>query len=87
MLLPKNMPRGVALVVYPLVCALHGLAFGTLYAPAQALMFGFDFEQTVAWIVAGFPWDVIHAAGNLATGLLIYPLSQRLERLVKAIDK
>lgn len=35
MLLPKNMPRKAAAVVYPLVCALHGLAFGTLYAPCR----------------------------------------------------
>ena len=40
MLLPRRMPDKVAAVVYPLVCAAHGLAFGTLYAPAQALMFG-----------------------------------------------
>ena len=53
MLLPRNMPKKCAAVVYPLVCALHGLAFGTLYAPAQALIYGLSLEGMLAWIVAG----------------------------------
>ena len=85
MLLPKNMPRGVAVVVYPLICALHGLLFGVLYAPVQALMYGFTFEQTLTWIVAGLGFDVVHMVGNFAVGLLIYPVSQVLQRLVKNI--
>ena len=44
MLLPRNLPRRVRPVVYMLLCGLHGLLFGTLYAPAQALLFGLDFE-------------------------------------------
>ena len=82
MLLPKNMPRRVKCVVYPIVCCLHGLAFGTLYAPAQAIMFGFDLEQTVAWIIAGLPWDLIHGVGNLFAGMLIVPLSELLTKLM-----
>ena len=81
MLLPKRMPKWLACVVFPLLCGLHGLAYGTLYAPAQAIMFGLNPEQTVAWIVAGFPFDVIHAVSNLAVGLLIYPLSNLLKKL------
>ena len=80
-LLPRNMPVKVAAVVYPLVCALHGLAFGTLYAPAQALMFGLDWNGMVTWIIAGLPWDAIHAVGNLCAGLLILPFSKLLRRL------
>ena len=83
MLLPKNMKKGVACAVYPVVCALHGLSFGALYAPAQALMYGMDLEKTLAWIVAGLPWDAVHAVGNLAVGVLILPLSELLRRLVK----
>lgn len=83
MLLPKKMPKKVSAVVYPLLCALHGLAFGTLYAPAQALMFGLSFENTIRWIVAGLPWDAVHAVGNLATGLLILPTVAVLKRLEK----
>ena len=40
MLLPRNMPDKAAMIVYPAVCALHGLAYGALYAPWQALAFG-----------------------------------------------
>ncbi len=81
MLLPRNMPKKVAIIVYPVVCGLHGFAFGTLYAPAQALMFGFNFEQTIAWIIAGLPWDAVHGIGNLAVGILIVPFSELLRKL------
>ena len=82
MLLPKRMPKKLAMVVYPLICALHGMAFGVLYAPAQALFYGFDFQQTVAWIIAGLPFDLLHCLGDLAAGFLILPLSEQLRRLL-----
>lgn len=81
MLLPRHMPKKVACVVYPVVCCLHGLAFGTLYAPVQALMFGLNFRQMIAWIAAGLPFDLLHAGGNLLAGLLILPLSALLQKL------
>ena len=84
MLLPRNMPRRVAIPVYMGVCALHGLCFGTLYAPFQAVVFGLDFAKTLAWIAAGLPFDVIHALGNLASGALIVPLVELLRRLEKS---
>jgi energy-coupling factor transport system substrate-specific component len=83
MLLPKNMPKKVCCIVYPIVCCLHGLAYGVLYAPAQALMFGFTFEQTLAWIAAGFPFDLIHGISNFLVGFLIVPLSALLTKLAK----
>ncbi len=83
MLLPRNMPKAVACVVYPTICALHGLFFGALYAPVQALMFNFTFEQTLAWIAAGFTFDIIHTIGNFVVGLLIYPVSLSLIKLTK----
>lgn len=81
MLLPRGMSPRLGAIVYPIVCALHGLAYGTLYAPAQAVMFGLDLNQTIAWIIAGFPFDIIHAVGNLALGTMIIPLSSLLTRL------
>lgn len=81
MLLPKKMPLKIAAIVYPIICALHGFAFGTLYAPAQALMFGLNFEQTVAWIIAGIPFDVIHGASNIFTGMLVIPFSELMKKL------
>ena len=85
MLLPKNMPRKVKMIVYPAVCCLHGLLYGILYSPAQALMFKFTFKQTLVWIAAGFPFDLLHAFGNLLAGLLIVPLSELLKKLLKQI--
>lgn len=81
LLLPRNMSNKKAMIVYPAVCALHGLLFGTLYAPAQALMYGLSFQAMLAWILAGLPYDLIHATGNLFAGLLILPLSGLLRRL------
>ena len=85
MILPKNMPKSVSIVVYPLICALHGLFFGALYAPVQAFMYGFTFEQTLTWIAAGLTFDIIHMIGNFAVGLLIFPISITLKKLVKDI--
>lgn len=82
MLLPKKMPRKIAYIIYPVICSLHGFAFGTLYAPAQALVFGLNWEQMVAWIISGLPWDFIHGIGNFAAGMLIVPLSELMKKLV-----
>ena len=83
MLLPKKMPRVAKCIVYPIVCSLHGLAFGILYSPVQALMFGLNFEQTLVWIASGFPYDILHAAGNLVFGMFIVPFSELFDKLLK----
>ena len=87
MLLPKNMPKKVQPIVYAVVCALHGVLFGTLCAPAQALMFGLDFKGTVSWIIAGLPFDVTHGISNLICGLLIVPIVRALRLADKGINK
>ncbi len=74
MLLPKSIPPRICPIVYMILSALHGFAFGILYAPAQALIFGLDFNGTLAWIAAGFPYDIIHGISNFVCGLLICPL-------------
>ena len=83
MLLPQKMPRKVARFVYPAVCCLHGLFFGVLSAPVQAILFGFNFEQTLIWIVKGIGFDVAHAIGNLVAGMLVLPVSELLLKLEK----
>ena len=83
MLLPKKMPKPMAVVVYSLVNALHGYGFGILYAPAQAILFGLSFKGMIAWIIAGFPFDVIHGTSNLIGGLLIVPIVFVLKKLEK----
>ena len=74
MLLPQTMPAKVKPFVYMAVCASHGFLYGTLYAPAQALMFGLNLEATIAWIIAGLPWDLVHGVGNFCAGALILPV-------------
>lgn len=81
MLLPENMSKTAKMIVYPVVCALHGLCFGLLYVPAQAVMFSMSFKQAVAWVISGLPFDTLHAVGNLVTGMLVFPLSTVLKKL------
>ena len=83
MLLPKNMSKKVAVPVYMIVSGLHGLLYGTLYAPAQALLYGYDFKTMVAWIIAGFPFDIMHCVGNVVLGLLILPIATALKKFHK----
>ncbi len=87
MLLPRKMPTPVAAIVYPVVSALHGFLFGVLYAPAQALLFGLDFQGMLAWIVVGLESDVIHGISNLCSGTLIVPLIALIRRLDKGLKK
>lgn len=87
MLLPQNMPKKVEPVVYMTVCAAHGFLYGTLYAPAQALLFGLSFKAMLAWIVAGLPWDFIHGVSNFFCGILIMPIVLVLRRAEKNIGK
>lgn len=74
MLLPKNIPSKLKPIVYMLVCSAHGFLYGTLYAPAQAILFGLDFKGMMAWIAAGLPWDCIHGVSNFFCGILIVPI-------------
>ena len=87
MLLPKKMPMCLVAIVYPAVCAIHGFAFGIIYAPGQALLYGFTFEQTLAWIASGFPFDVIHGISNIFTGMLVLPLSELIKKLLRQFGR
>ena len=81
MLLPKHTPK----TVYILLCSAHGFLYGTLYAPAQAIMFGLDFRGMIAWIIAGLPFDCIHGIANLCVGILIAPIVSLLRRLDRIV--
>ncbi len=87
MLLPQKMPKAVRPIVYMLVCGLHGICYGTLYAPAQAIMFGLSFKGMVAWIIAGLPWDVVHGIGNFVCGILIVPIISALRMAERVANK
>ncbi len=80
MLIPQTMSKKAQALAYMCVCAAHGFLYGILYAPSQALMFGYTFEQTLTWIAVGLPWDLIHGVSNFVGGLLIMPLSNVLRR-------
>lgn len=84
MLLPKKMPKKIQPFVYMVVCALHGFLFGTLYAPAQAVLYGLSFEGTIAWIIAGLPWDFLHGVSNFFCGFLIMPIVYVLRMMEKS---
>ena len=81
MLLPKKIPAKVCPLVYMLLCAAHGFLFGTLYAPAQALLYGLNFQKMIAWIIAGLPWDFVHGVSNFFCGILIVPIIKVLTLL------
>ncbi len=85
MLLPRNMPKKIAAPVYMITGALHGLFYGTLYAPFQALVFGLSFKGTIAWIISGLPFDFIHVVGNLLTCSLVLPLAIPLNKISQKI--
>ncbi len=80
MLVPKKTPKKIQPIIYMVVCALHGFLFGTMYAPAQALLFGLDFNGMIAWIITGFPYDIIHGISNFCFGTLIIPIATILKK-------
>lgn len=85
MLLPKNMKPKVAVPVYMVTAALHGFLFGTMYAPAQAIMFGLNFKATISWIIAGLPWDAIHGVSNFFMAILVLPIVKTIRLAQKGV--
>lgn len=86
MLLPQKMPKKVKPIVYMIMNACHGFLYGTLYAPAQAILFGLSFDSMIAWIIAGLPYDCIHGISNFFTGLIIVPVASLLKRADRIIS-
>ncbi len=78
MLLPQKMPKKIQPIVYMTVCGLHGILYGVLYAPFQAFAFGLNLEGTIAWIISGLPFDLIHGVSNFLCGILILPIVSAL---------
>ena len=83
LLVPQKLSGIKAQVCYSTLSVLFGLAFGLLYAPWQAAIFmkTLNLERIFAWVVAGFPYDVIHAIGNFAASFLILPLVKLLKMI------
>ena len=81
MLIPKRLSIKKKAVISAVLCGLHGITYGILYAPFQALAYGLNFEGMIAWIVAGFPFDIVHMCGNIAMSVLILPLYKLINKL------
>ena len=88
MLLPRSMKPQIAAIVYAGVAGLHGLLFGTMLAPTNAVMANFNFKQTVTWIITGLPADFIHCVSNVVvTFLLAVPIITVLKKAEIKISK
>lgn len=86
MLLPRSMKPHVAAAVYAAVSGIHGLLFGTMLAPVNAVMLGLSLKQTAAWIISGLSADLIHCVSNvIITFLLAVPLITAMKSANKAI--
>ncbi|MBQ6614406.1 MAG: hypothetical protein IIX18_03705 [Clostridia bacterium] len=83
LLVPADFSDVKKQVCYTFICTFFGIAFGSLYAPWQAFMWGLDFTKTLRWIAVGLPYDVIHAAGNFALSFAILPIVKGLEKTKK----
>ncbi|MBR3844616.1 MAG: hypothetical protein IKM39_03820 [Clostridia bacterium] len=85
MLIPQTMKQGIKTVVCIGLCAAHGFLYGVMYAPAQALLYGLNFEGMIAWIVTGIPFDLLHGVGNFLAGFLIVPVVRALNLAKKIL--
>ncbi len=68
-----------------LILAFYGLAFGALCTLPYLVAFGP--ATALAWWIEGIPYDLMHCAGNFASGLLLYkPLMYCMKQL-KRLEK
>lgn len=81
MLIPKHLSQFKIQIICTILCGLHGFLYGTLYAPAQALLFGLSLKGMITWIIAGIPWDIVHGISNLCVSILITPLCKVLKQI------
>lgn len=82
MAIPKNASLRVKGILCVVFGAIHGLAYGLLYAPFQIFaFFGGDFSKMLPWVIAGLPFDAVHMCGNIVLCLLVIPLYKIIHRL------
>lgn len=80
MLLPEELPKKAEPWILMTVSGLHGLLYGVLYAPCQALFFGLSWKALLAWVAAGFPFDAIHGVSNFLVTSLAVPLIRVIKK-------
>ena len=83
MLLPQNMPRRIAPIVYMLLPALHTLLFDVFYIPAYVLFAGIPWDRIGLTLISGLSFNIIPAIGNFVLGILILPIATLLRKLDK----
>lgn len=81
MAVPVQWPDKRKIPAFMLISGMHGIMYGTLCAPVQAVMFGLNLEGTIAWIIAGIPFDITHGISNFSSGIIIIPLAKALQKL------
>ena len=86
MLVPRKLGIKTKYIVYVVIVALHGFAFGLLYLPVQTL-FNSDPAYLISWWSIGFVTaDIYHGIANCIFGiLLIGPLSKVLLKLNESL--
>ena len=79
MFVPKKLNSALKTAIYMIICAVHGFAYGILYAPVHMFIYGMSFDAIVAWVVAGLPWDMVHGISNFFCTLLTLPIIKALK--------
>lgn len=78
MLLPKTVSNKKGYFIYPIIGGAHGLLFGILTSPPSFFMTfpsaQWSIKNYFSYIAAGFSFDLIHMAGNIAACMLVVPL-------------
>lgn len=68
-----------------LLCGFYGLIFGTLTAIPVLILSGP--AATLAYIISGIPFDLIHGVSNFLLAFLLLPTLRRiLARLTRALN-
>lgn len=86
MLIPKSLPEKAAMLVYPVVCSLHGFAYGSLWALSQPFLTGLAWENLWIYIANGLSFDLIHGIGNFVMGSLVLPVCKALKHVTKDLE-
>lgn len=69
---------------WALVLSLFGLCFGLLCAIPYVFIGGFG--MAASYFVSGIPFDLLHCAGNLAVGLILFkPLDALMRRGMRSM--
>ena len=86
-LLARIVKKIDSVMVYSILSSAYGFLFGFFCAMPYLFIGMADggikngLYTAFSWWVAGIPFDLVHAVGNLCAGLFIYPLSCALEKL------